>query len=171
MLEQVARAPRPEGFLVGDRRVGEPATQIGAQRIEVQEGEGERSEAAFHVARAAAVDAAVGDLAAPRAARPFVVGGGEDVHVPVQHQMAAGSGRIEARHDVGHDGLRRNDGRIEAGAAQGVEHDLRGRQGVAGRVGRGRAQQGLEEGHALRFARLQPIEQRLFDGRHHAPPR
>src|SRR5258708_24959767 len=113
MLEQVARAPGAEGLLVGDRCIGQPAAQLVAKRMQMQEGGREGGEPALHVARTTAMDAAVDDCTAVGAACPFSVVGGESVDMPVQPQVPAGTGSIEAGDDVGHVFARGDDGGIE----------------------------------------------------------
>jgi hypothetical protein len=65
MLEEVARTPRPEGFLVGDGGPAQAAPQFLAQRVQMQEGHGKGGQAALHITGGTVMDAAVDDLAAP----------------------------------------------------------------------------------------------------------
>ncbi len=135
VLEEIARAPRAERLLVGDRRVAQAAVQPVAHRMQVEVGQGQGGKAALHVAGAASVNASVDDVAAIRAPVPFAVGGGESVNMPIEHEVAAGPGAVETRDDIGHVGVWRDDRRIEAGLAQGIEDEIGRLARVARRVG------------------------------------
>jgi hypothetical protein len=139
--------------------------------VEVQEGEQQRGEPALHVAGAAAVDAAVDHFAAPGTARPLVLDDGKDVHVAVEHQVAAGPRALEARHDVRHLRVRREHHGLESGFAQRAGDEVRRHPGVAGRVRRGCAEQRLQKGHraaALGIDPRQDFAREIVHRRHSA---
>src|SRR5258708_22399622 len=104
VLEQIARAPRPEGLLVRHRRQRQFAVQLGLELAEIEEGEDRRRGAALHVAGAAAEDLVVDQRAAPRILRPAgAVADREHVDVAVEREMATRLAGVEGRNDVGHD--------------------------------------------------------------------
>src|SRR5215467_1801854 len=70
MLHQIARAPRPEGLLVGHRGEGELALEMLAHAMQVVVGEDRGRRARLHVGDPAPVDLAVGNGAAPRIVGP-----------------------------------------------------------------------------------------------------
>ena len=102
--EHQRRAVRREAHLVRDRAQRQAARQVAAVG-EREEGVQDRRQAALHVARAAAVQPSVGDLARAGGTGPQrCVAVGVDVHVAVQHEVRAGriaaDGGDEVRHVV-----------------------------------------------------------------------
>src|SRR5262245_21017721 len=83
--------------------------QLRAQLTQVQKGENRSGGAAFHVAGAAPVDAAVDKFAAPRVVRPAAaITHREAVDMAIECEMTAGFSGLERRHDVRHDLVWRN---------------------------------------------------------------
>src|SRR5262249_54000579 len=111
-----------------------------ADRVKMHERERDAGEPALHVARAASIDPSTHDLPAPGSPRPFVLGDGKDVDMPVQHKMAACPRAIKSCQDIWHFRMWREALASETRLAQSTLKKCGGRPRVAGRIGRGHAQ-------------------------------
>src|SRR6516164_4838504 len=86
---EVAGSPGPKRLLVRHRRQCQPPMQFLAQLVEIEKGEDRGRGAAFHVAGAAPVDAAVNQRPAPGVLRPaLAVANREHIDMAVEREVA-----------------------------------------------------------------------------------
>src|SRR6516164_2005288 len=138
---------------------------------QVQKGEDRRGRAAFHVARAAPVDAAIDQFAAPRVVRPAgAVADREAVDMTVKRQVTSGFPGFERRYDVWHHLARRDHTIVSTMPRQEPADMVRCLARVAGRVRARTADKATQKIEQHITVTLDPLQQlRLPPSMSHCP--
>jgi hypothetical protein len=134
--------------------------QLAAQLAQVQKGENRGGGAAFHVAGAAPVDAAVNQFAAPRVVCPAgAIARREAVDMSVEREMTPGCPSLERRHDVRHHLVGRDHPTLGAMPLQELTDVVRRLARVAGRIRALTANEAPEEIEQNLAVALNPLQQ------------
>src|SRR5262249_35226512 len=170
MVRQVAGPVGPESLFVRHRRERQSAIELGAQLPQVQESENRGGGAAFHVAGAAPVNAAVDEFAAPGIARPAgAVTHREAVYMAIECEVTAEFPGLECRDDIGHDLVGRNHATIRAVPRQELTDVVRRLACVARRVRAWATDEATEEIKQHLAVALNPLQQLCLAALHFRP--
>jgi hypothetical protein len=141
--------------------------QLIAQLAQVQKGEDRSGRAAFHVAGAAPIDAAVDQLGAPRVVRPAgAIAHREAVDMAVECQVTPGFPGLERRHHVRHHLVGCDHPILGAMPLQELRDMARRLTRVAGRVRARIADEAAQEIEQDLAVALDPLQQFCFAAFH-----
>jgi hypothetical protein len=171
MLGQVAGTVGSERLFVRYRRQGQPAVELGKQFAHIQKREDGGRGAAFHVARAASVDAAVDEFPAPRVMCPAgAIAHREHVDMAVECEVTAGFAGLKRRDDVRHDLVGRDHTAVRLVAGQELTDMSCRLAGVAGRVRARTTDEAPEEIEQDLAVPLNPLQQLRLATFHSSSP-